>query len=94
MNKPTMSKNMTEAHLDAVMSALPNEMEEGELCALTLTIYSAYNNDTVAISAALLKNFQTYAMSRGVPVENVALALHMAADAMGENENNNKQTTH
>jgi hypothetical protein len=37
-----MSKNMTEAHLDAVMNALPNEMENSELCALTLTIHSAF----------------------------------------------------
>jgi len=94
LNKPTMSKNMTEAHLEAVMNALPEKMEEEELRALTLTIYSAYQDDMTLIAAALLRNFQSYAMSQGIPAENVALTLHMVADAMGENENNNKQTTH
>ena len=42
MTKP---ENMTEAHLKAVFDAMPFEMSEGELCALTLTTYTAYMDE-------------------------------------------------
>ena len=93
MNKPTMSKNMTEAHLDAVMSALPPEMDNSELCALTLTIHSAYLETQVEIISALISTVYTYGMSQGISSEAISRGLRLSAD-LHDDQHANKQTTH
>lgn len=88
-----MSKNMTEAHLDAVMSALPPEMDNSELCALTLTIHSAYLETQVEIISALISTVYTYGMSQGISSEVISRGLRFSAD-LHDDQNANKQTTH
>lgn len=88
-----MSKNMTEAHLDAVMSALPPEMDNSELCALTLTIHSAYLETQAEIISALISTVYTYGMSQGIGSEAISRGLRLSAD-LHDDQHANKQTTH
>ena len=93
MNKPTMSKNMTEAHLDAVMSALPPEMENSELCALTLTIYSAFVETPQDIITNLISTIYTFGASQGISNEAISHGLRLSA-GLYDDQHPNKQTTH
>jgi hypothetical protein len=88
-----LSKNITEAHLDAVMSALPPEMDNSELCALTLTIHSAYFETQVEIISALISTVYTYGMSQGISNEAISRGLRLSAD-LHDDQHANKQTTH
>ncbi len=88
-----MSKNITEAHLDAVMSALPPEMDNSELCALTLTIHSAYLKTQVEIISALISTVYTYGMSQGISNEAISRGLRLSAD-LHDDQHANKQTAH
>jgi hypothetical protein len=87
-----MSKNMTDAHLTAVMEALPDEMDEAELCALTLTIYSAYQEDPREIISSLIAAIYTYGDTKGISKDRISLGLRMTADL--HDEMKSKQTTH
>jgi hypothetical protein len=89
MSEPS---NMTEAHLDAVMDALPDEMSEAELCALTLTIYSAYLDDMPSVISSLIAAIYTYGETRGLSAEAISFGLRMTADTYGGRDGN--QTTH
>ena len=79
-----MSPNMTDAHLEAVMNALPDEMEESELCALTLTIYSAYEENPSAVISSLIAAIYTYGEMRGISKDRISLSLRMTADLHDE----------
>ena len=76
MTKP---ENMTEAHLKAVMEAMPEEMSEGELCALTLTTYAAYIDKPSEILKNLILTTASYAMSQGLTHALVAEMFAAAA---------------
>jgi hypothetical protein len=76
----SISPNMTEEHLDAVMAALPDNMEEEELCALTLTIYAAYQDDPAEVISSLITSIYTYAETRGFDRKTVSKALRLMAD--------------
>jgi hypothetical protein len=77
----SISPNMTEAHLDAVMSALPDNMDEAELCALTLSIYAVYQNNPVEVISSLIASIYTYGQTRGLDSKTVSKALRLMADA-------------
>ena len=81
----SISPNMTEEHLAAVMAALPDKMDEGELCALTLTVYSAYVNDPADVISSLIAAVYTYGACRGMSSKTVSAGLRMSADLHDEN---------
>lgn len=81
----SLSRNMTEKHLDAVMAALPDNMDEGELCALTLTVYSAYVDDPADVISSLIATVYTYGLSRGMSRETMSAGLRMSADLHDKN---------
>lgn len=87
-----MKQNMTQEHLDAVMDALPDELSVGELCALTLTIYSAFIDDPVEITSELITSIYIYGESRGISRNRISLALRLTADM--DDQQQRKQTTH
>ena len=87
-----MSQNMTDAHLEAVMNALPDEMEESEMCALTLTIYSAYQENPREIISSLIAAIYTYGDTKGISKDRISLSLRMTADLHDAIQA--KQTTH
>jgi hypothetical protein len=85
-------RNMTDAHLDALMDVLPDEMSEAELCALTLTIYSAYLDDAAGVISSLIVAIYTYGETRGLSAEAISFGLRRTADTYGGRDGN--QTTH
>jgi len=81
----SISRNMTEKHLADVMAALPDNMNEGELCALTLTVYSAYVNDPADVISALIAAVYTYGAAKGFSAKTMSAGLRMSADLHDEN---------
>ncbi len=81
----SISRNMTEKHLADVMAALPNKMDEGELCALTVAVYSAYVNDPAEVMSSLIAAVYTYGACRGMSSKTVSAGLRMSADLHDEN---------
>lgn len=75
-----MNRNMTEEHLEKVVEALPDEMEDAELCALTLTIYSIYRDNPAEIATLMIDNIYTFAASKGMDSSRVSAGLRAAAD--------------
>lgn len=86
-------KNMTGEHLEAVMAAMPDNMDTSELCALTLTIHAAYLDTQVEIISALISTIYTYGMSQGISNEAISRGLRLSADLHDE-QSANKTTTH
>jgi hypothetical protein len=87
-----MKQNMTQEHVDAVMDALPDELNVGELCALTLTIYSAFLDDPIEVTSELINVIYIYGESRGISRDKISLALRLTADM--DDQQQRKQTTH
>jgi hypothetical protein len=81
----SISRNMTEKHLADVMAALPDKMDEGELCALTLTVYSAYVNDPADVISSLIAAVYTYGKVKGFSMDTISDGLRMSADLHDEN---------
>jgi len=86
-------KNMTGEHLEAVMAAMPDNMDPAELCALTLTIHAAYLDTQVEIISALISTVYTYGMSQGISNEAISRGLRLSAD-LHDDQSANKTTTH
>lgn len=86
-------KNMTGEHLEAVMAAMPDNMDVSELCALTLTIHAAYLDTQVEIISALISTVYTYGMSQGISNEAISRGLRLSAD-LHDDQSANKTTTH
>lgn len=75
-----LSPNLTDAHMDAIMSALPDDMDEAELCALTLTIYAAYLDNTAEIMSLLVSAIYTFGAANGLSKEEISMGLRITAD--------------
>jgi hypothetical protein len=88
----SLSPNMTDKHLDAVMSALPDELSEAELCALTLTLYSAFIDDPAEIISELLTAIYCFGESRGMSKKTISIGLRLSADMHDAKQT--KQTAH
>jgi hypothetical protein len=89
----TLSPNMTEKHLKAIFDALPGEMDGGELCALTLTLHSAFIETPQEIITNLISTIYTYGASQGISSEAISYSLRLTAD-LHDNQDDIKQTTH
>lgn len=83
MNK--ISENITDEHMDAIMSALPDDMDEAELCALTLTIHAAYLDDTAKIMSSLISAIYAFGSANGLSHEKISMGLRMTADLYDTN---------
>jgi hypothetical protein len=75
-----LTTNITDARLDAIMEALPDEMDESELCALTLTMFSAYCEKQADIIPALIATIYAFGMSKGLSRESISIGLRKTAD--------------
>jgi len=84
---------MTDEHLKAIFDALPKEMDEGELCALTLTLHSAFLDKPHEIIRSLISMIYTYGASQGISGETISRGLRLTAD-LHNNQDDIKQTTH
>jgi hypothetical protein len=81
----SISRNMTEEHLKAVMAVLPDKMDGGELCALTLTVYSTYQDDPAEVISSLIAAVYTYGKAKGFSMDTISDGLRMSADLHDEN---------
>lgn len=86
-----LTTNMTDAQLDAIMLALPDNMSEAELCALTLTMFSAYCEKQADIIPALIAAIYTYGMSTGLSREAISRGLRATANL---NDTSQPETRH
>ena len=75
-----LSPNMTEKHLQAVIDTLPDQMDDAELCALTLTIYSVYRDDAAEVISSLISTIYAYGQIRGLDSRVVSMKLRRMAD--------------
>lgn len=86
-----LTTNITDARLDAIMEALPDEMDEAELCALTLTMFSAYCEREADIIPQLIATIYTYGMSTGLSRETISRGLRATANL---NDTDKSETRH
>ena len=75
-----LTTNMTDARLEAIMDSLPEELDEAELCALTLTMLCAYCDSEADVIPALIAMIYSYGMSKGLSRKTISLGLRMTAD--------------
>jgi hypothetical protein len=88
----SIPRNMTDAHLAAVMDAMPDELSEAELCALTLTLYSAFIDDPAEIISELLTAIYCFGESRGMSKKTISIGLRLSVDM--HDATPTKQTAH
>ena len=84
MSNDPMSPNMTPEKLDEIMASLPDKMDEGEICALTLTIHNAYMDNPGKIINNLLTTVYSYGLSIGFSYETISEGLRHTADIYDE----------
>ena len=82
----TLSPNMTQKHLDAVFEALPENLTEGELCALTLTIHNAFFEKPQEIITNLISTIYVYGASKGIPNSVISEGLRGTARIYDEED--------
>ena len=80
----TLSPNMTEETLEKVFDVLPDKMDDGELCALTLSIYSSYIDDESRIMTELLTLIYAFGRSMGLSKGAISEGLRRMADLYDE----------
>jgi len=77
----SLRHNMTDEHIEAMMDALPDELSEAELCALTLTIYSAFIDDPAQIMSELVAMIYTFGQNIGMSRKGISLGLRASVAA-------------
>jgi len=87
-----LSPNMTPEKLEEIMATLPGNMDEGELCALTLTIHNAYMDSASEIIANLIATIYTFGTSVGLSHESISEGLRQTVDI--HDEKYRKETQH
>ena len=83
-----LSPNMTPEKLDEIMATLPENMDEGEICALTLTIHNAYMDGPGEIIHNLITTIYSYGLSIGLSYETISAGLRHTADIYDEDHKN------
>jgi len=79
---------MTPEKLDEIMATLPENMDEGEICALTLTIHNAYMDNPGKIINNLLTTVYSFGLSIGLSYDAVSAGLRHTADMYEEDHKN------
>ena len=84
MSNDPMSPNITSEKLDEIMATMPDNMEEAEICALTLTIHNAYLDEPAEIINNLIATIYAYGMSVGISYPSISEGLRRTADMQDE----------
>lgn len=79
-------KSLTPDKVAEIMSLLPDDLDEHEIGALTLTLHSAYFDEPADIFAALIQTIFVFGCSQGLSRETVAEGLKISADSYSENQ--------
>lgn len=83
--------SVSEEEFEAIMDAMPERMDDSEVCAMILSIMTAYIDSDTKIMSLLLSAVYTYAAAIGVPREKVSASLRRVAD---EHDRKQKPTKH
>lgn len=84
-------QNITPEKLDEIMAALPDAMDESEICALTLTIHNTYMDGPGEIINNLIAAIYSYGMSIGISYASISEGLRHTADVYDEDRKNEMQ---
>ena len=87
-----LSPNMTPEKLNEIMATLPDDMEEGEICALTLTIHNAYMDSPSEIITNLIATIYIFGTSVGISHGSISEGLRRTVDI--HDEKYRKETQH
>lgn len=79
-----ISPNMTPEKLDEIMGTLPENMDEAEISALTLTIHNAYMNSEGDIITNLIATIYALGLSMGLDYATISEGLRRTADMWDE----------
>lgn len=77
--------SVSEEDFDAIMDAMPERMDDHEICAMILSIITAYIDNDAKIMSLLLSAVYTYGDAIGAPREKVSDTLRRMAD-LGESK--------
>lgn len=83
--------SVSEEDFIAIMEAMPEEMDDGEVCAMILSICTAYIDDDAKVISTLLSAIYTYGNAIGAPREKISASLRRTADLY---DNKQKPTKH
>lgn len=72
--------SVTDEDFIAIMEAMPEEMDDHEVCAMILSICTAYIDDNSKVASLLLSAIYTYGDAIGVPREKISASLRKTAD--------------
>lgn len=72
--------SVSEEDFDAIMDAMPEEMNDHEVCAMILSICTAYIDNDAKVVSLLLSAIYTYGDAIGVPREKISASLRKTAD--------------
>jgi hypothetical protein len=75
-----LTPNMTPEKLDEIMGALPENMDEAEVSALTLTIHHAYMDNPSDIITNLIATIYALGLSMGLDYATISEGLRRTAD--------------
>lgn len=81
-----ISPNMTPEKLDEIMGTLPENMDEAEISALTLTIHNAYMNSEGDIITNLIATIYALGVSMGLDYATISEGLRRTADIWDEDQ--------
>ena len=79
-----LTPNVTSEKLAEIMATMPENMEEAELSALTLTIHNAYMDNPGSIIANLISTIYSLGLSIGLDYEAISAGLRHTADMYEE----------
>lgn len=72
--------SVTDDDFIAIMEAMPEEMNDHEVCAMILSICTAYIDDDSKVMSMLLSAIYTYGDAIGAPREKISATLRKTAD--------------
>jgi len=73
-------ENMTQETLDGIIAALPKELSEAEISALTVTLYNSYGVDAVDAITSLIVVIYIIGETNGLAKSFISAGLRRAAD--------------
>lgn len=72
--------SVTDEDFIAIIEAMPDEMDDHEVCAMILSICTAYIDDDYKVMSMLMSAIYTYGDAIGAPREKISATLRKTAD--------------
>lgn len=72
--------SVTDEDFAAILNSMPEEMDDGEVCAMILSICTAYIDDHSGVMSLLVAAIYTYGDAIGAPRGKISESLRKTAD--------------